>query len=58
MLDFINEYWNLVLIAIALYESFARLIPTYKNYSLLDFIYLCFNSIKEVINTYVPNRKK
>ena len=58
MLDFINEYWNLVVIGIALYEAFARLIPTYKNYSFLDFIYMCFNSIKEVIEKYVPNKKK
>jgi hypothetical protein len=58
MIDFINEYFNLILIAVAIYEAFARLIPTFKNYSLLDFIYMCFNALKEIINTYVPNKKK
>lgn len=58
MIEFINEYFNLILIGVALYELFARLIPTFKNYSLLDFIYLVFNGIKEIINTYVPNKKK
>ena len=56
--NLLTEYWNLILIAIALYEAIARIIPTFKNYSIVEFVMLVLSSIHSVIDKYVPNKKK
>ena len=55
--DILKENWDLVLIIIALIEVIVRLIPTYKNYSLIDFIRLVMSKIHQVLDKYIPNNK-
>lgn len=58
IIELFNEWYAIVLLIIALYEMFARLLPTRKNFSLYSFVSLILREISKIIETYVPNRKK
>lgn len=57
LLELLKENWDLVLIIIALIEVLVRIIPTYKNYSLFDFIRLVMSKLHQVLDKYIPNNK-
>ena len=57
LIEFLKNNWDLVLIIIALIEVMVRIIPTYKNYSLVDFIRLVMSKIHLVLDKYIPNNK-
>lgn len=58
MIDIINEWWEIILVLIAIYEGLSRLIPTYKNYSLIDFVTEILKVIKNGIERFIPNKKR
>ena len=58
MVDLFNDWYLFVLIALAIYEGLARLVPTYKNMSLIDFITEILKIISNAIQKFIPNRKK
>lgn len=51
MVSLINNYENILVFVLAVYEFFARLIPTIKNYSVLDVFY-------KLLKKLVPNKIK
>ncbi len=57
LFELIKNNWDLVLIIIALIEVMVRIIPTYKNYSLFDFLRLFMSKIHQVLDKYIPNNK-
>jgi hypothetical protein len=57
LIELFKNNWDLVLIIIALIEVMLRVIPTYKNYSLVDFIRLFMSKIHQVLDKYIPNNK-
>ena len=57
LFELLKQNWDLVLIIIALIEVLVRIIPTYKNYSLFDFIRLVMSKIHQVLDKYIPNNK-
>lgn len=58
ILNGLTQNWDLVLFIIAIIELFVRLIPTKKNYSLIDFIRIVMNEIHDTFNKILPNIKK
>jgi hypothetical protein len=58
ILNGLSENWDLVLFIIAIIELFVRLLPTRKNYSLIDFIRKIMNEIHDTFNKILPNIKK
>lgn len=57
LIELLKNNWDLVLIIVALIEVMVRIIPTYKNYSLVDFIRLVMSKIHQVLDKYIPNNK-
>lgn len=58
ILNSLAQNWDLVLFIIAIIELFVRLLPTRKNYSLIDFIRIVMNEIHDTFNKILPNIKK
>lgn len=58
LIDLIKNNWDLLLLLIAIIELFVRLIPTFRNYSLIDFIRVFMNDFHDLLNKYLPNIRK
>lgn len=58
MTDIFNEWLPIILMIVAFAEFLLRLIPTSKNYSITDLIRAIFIKLGELIDKFLPNRRK
>ena len=58
MIDTFNDWLPIFLMCMAFIEFLVRIIPTKKNYSLTDFVKAIFIKLGELIDRFIPNKKR
>jgi hypothetical protein len=58
MIDIFNDWLPYFLMLLAFIEFLVRIIPTKNNYSLTDFVKAIFRKLAELIDKFIPNKKK
>ena len=56
VLQFIKDNYTLIIAILVFVEFLLRVIPTYKNYSLIEFIRIIMIGVHDFLNYFVPNK--